>query len=47
MHGGYNHCMKLKLISAILQKNYISLFLLSLHPFSSSPLILLCVQKAN
>lgn len=44
---GYNPCMKLYLISEILQKNYIFLFRLSLHPFSPSPLIPLPAHEAN
>lgn len=47
VHVGHNPCMKLYLISAILQKNYISFFHPSLHPFSPSPLIPVPVQKAN
>lgn len=47
VHEGYKQCMKLYLISEILQKNYISLFHPSQHPFSPSPLIPIPVQKAN
>lgn len=47
VHEGYKSCMKLYLISEILQKNYISLYHSFLHPFRPSPLIRLPVQKAN